>query len=940
MIQRYLTNLGMQGDFVDSLRECYNHRETGQRIVTIKATLDRHREKIRSLNQGGASGADTVRFISEMVDTLLRVMWDQVEMTMPNEANLVALVAVGGYGRMELCPQSDIDLLILTSEKPSKHEKEQAETIVRNLWDYGFVLGHSVRSLSQCEDASTKDPETWTSFLNERFVAGNHDLYRKFVKLMGKPLFPWRTSALIEAKIKEREHRKGQLGSLVQLLEPNLKEGIGCLRDVHSMMWIAKVKHDCDNFGDLVREGLITPQELEDVRVGYEFLLQVRCCLHFITQKKDDHLSFHIQPEVAAELGFSEEGAAHFEGAAPAESPSTAGNGPLPGETGTLPVIGGGGIGNGAPSGAGASLNGNQKPVEVFLKVFYHHTKTILRVTEGVISRWVKNKDRKGKTTGLKHTHFHIEEGALDLKARVGNPFLDNVRLMLEYFEIANRQHLGYSHHAILRIKQAVSILSSNPDLDLKAYLPEFLRLCQFRERVGRMLRGMNDVRFIGLIIPHFNYIYCHSHHDIYHIYTTDEHTITVIRQLAYLADRKDKDLESLKMARSRVNDMEVLILACFYHDIGKGVGSGHSVTGARMVFEYMEKMGFSASRCKEASNLVLYHLLMNEIIQRRDLDDPKTIRDFITKVETPATLHKLYVLTYCDVSSVHPDAWSSWKASLLQRLYDSALEEMQTPFQAVLDSKILEDQLIENVSKRVSKQEVRSHLEMLPRQYASSTSPEDIISHINLLASLKTQKFNARVVEKPTHWELTVVANDDDALLCTIAGTLTHLQLSILSARIFTRVDGKAIDKFLVSVPDGDIYTSARLEKRLLEELEKHFRLSREELRDLQTRFRSKNGFGKVQDLPMEPSIAFSNAISDNFSTIDLTCKDRIGLLFQVTKVFSELKLNVHGAVLTTEADKAMDSFYVTDAGNRKLANSELIDTTMTTLKNELSST
>lgn len=894
MIQRYLTNLGMQGDFVDSLRECYNRRDLGERIASIKTVIAGHRDRIRSINRSGASGADTVRFISEMVDTLIRVMWDQVEMSQPNEAGLVALVAVGGYGRMELCPQSDIDLLILTSEKPTKHEKEQAETIVRSLWDYGFILGHSVRSLSQCEEASTKDPETWTSFLNERFVAGNHDLYGKFVKLMGKRLFPWRTTALIEAKIKEREMRKAAPGGLVQLLEPNLKEGTGCLRDVHSMMWIAKVKHDCNNFGDLVRQGLITPQELEDVRVGYDFLLQVRCCLHFITLKKDDHLTFHIQPEVAEELGFTE--------------------------------------------GVPGIQESNQKPVEMFLKVFYHHTKTILRVTDGVVSRWVKNKDPKSRPASLKdHAQFHTVDGALDIKARVGNPFLDNVRLMLEYFEIANRLDLGYSHHAILRMKQAVSILSASPGLDLKAHLPEFLRLCQQRERVGRMLRSMNDVRLIGLIIPDFNHIYCHTQHDIYHIYTTDEHTITVIRQLAYLPKQESPQMQSLKGALAQVADMDVMILSCFYHDIGKGVGPGHSVSGARMVFEYMERMGYSPSRCKEASNLVLYHLLMNEVIQRRDLDDPKTIRDFITKVETPATLHKLYVLTFCDVSSVHPDAWNSWKASLLQKLYESALAEMQRPFQAVLDSKSFEDQLIENVSKRVSEQEVRAHLEMLPRQYASSTSPEDISLHMGLLSALGTERFGARVVERNTHIEITVVANDDDALLSRIAGTLTHLGFSILSARIFTRVDGKAIDKFWVAIPEGPRMSSSGLEERLIGELEENFKLTREELHELRARFKPRSGFGKVRELPMKPSVAFSNDVSDNFSTVDLTCTDRIGLLFQVTKVFSDLKLNVHGAILTTEADKAMDSFYVTDSTNRKLVDAELIDLIVTTLISEL---
>jgi [protein-PII] uridylyltransferase len=327
----------------------------------------------------------------------------------------------------------------------------------------------------------------------------------------------------------------------------------------------------------------------------------------------------------------------------------------------------------------------------------------------------------------------------------------------------------------------------------------------------------------------------------------------------------------------------------------------------------------------------------MNEIIQRRDLDDPKTIRDFITKVETPATLHKLYVLTYCDVSSVHPDAWSSWKASLLRRLYELALEEMQRPFQATLESRNLEDQLIEIVSKKVSEAEVRRHLELLPRQYASSTSAEDVASHIQMIASLASQPFNARIVERQTHWEVTVVANDEDALLCRIAGTLAHLELSILSARIFTRVDGKAIDKFWVTVPELGAGRPA-LEQRLIKELGKNYRLSMEELRELQTRIQPKIAFGKVRDLPMTPEVAFSNSISENFSTVDLTCNDRIGLLFQVTKVFSDLKLDVHGAILTTEADKAMDAFFITTRDNRKIEDAELIDMIVATLIKELS--
>jgi [protein-PII] uridylyltransferase len=229
----------------------------------------------------------------------------------------------------------------------------------------------------------------------------------------------------------------------------------------------------------------------------------------------------------------------------------------------------------------------------------------------------------------------------------------------------------------------------------------------------------------------------------------------------------------------------------------------------------------------------------------------------------------------------------------------------------------------------------------MLPRQYASSTSPEEIVAHLNLLSTLGRSAFNVRVVERNTHIEITVVADDNDSLLSRIAGTVTHLGFSILSARIFTRVDGKAIDKFWVAVPEGPRLAASTLEDRLIGDLEENFKFSREELHELRARFKPRSALGavgRVRELPMKATVAFSNEVSDNFSTVDITCSDKLGLLFQVTKVFSDLKLNVHGAILTTEADKAMDSFYVTDAENRKLASAELIDLTVTTLINELS--
>jgi [protein-PII] uridylyltransferase len=654
------------------------------------------------------------------------------------------------------------------------------------------------------------------------------------------------------------------------------------------MMWIAKVKHECDDFEDLVREGLITPQELEDIRVAYDFLLQVRCCLHFITEKKDDRLSFHLQPEVAAELGFKDEGAA--------------------------------------------------RAVEIFLKVFYHHTKTVNRVTEAVISRWTP-RDDKGRTGTLKgHPHFQAADGVLDLKARVGNPFRNNVGLMLDYFDLANARNLGFGHNAVLRLKQAVHMLSAVEEADFSEPLRRFLALCQRPERVGRMLRCMNEVGLIGLLIPDFNYIYCHSHYDIYHIYTTDEHTVTVVRQLAYLAATDARELASLRGALEKITDREALVLTCFYHDIGKGLGPGHSVSGARISFAFMERMGFSPARCRIVSNLVLHHLLMNDVIQRRDLDDPKTIRDFVTKVDTPAMLHNLYVLTYCDTSSVHPDAWSAWKATLLQKLYETTLETLLAPYREAQARRVAgEEELLGALERVLPPAEARAHLATLGENYLAAHSAEEVALHADLLRASAGAGFGIHVAARATHWEITFAARDEKALLARISGVLAHLGLSILTARIYTLGGGKAVDRFWVAIPEEERFTAESLRRKLLEEMAAGFRLGREELRELRGRHRMR---ALAVETFTEPKVLISNDLSDTFTVIDVTCSDRIGVVFQGALVLSELGLDVHGAVLTTEADRALDSYYVTREDGEKITDEARCAEIAAALERELSST
>ncbi|MFC1584624.1 [protein-PII] uridylyltransferase [Fibrobacterota bacterium] len=883
-----LFQLDIHGAFSDSLREAFNIKSHRRRMACVRDLMKNQVALIRRGSRHRDVGKDAVRYLTGMVDMLIRIMWDQLEIRSKPGDKQVALVAIGGYGRRELCPKSDIDMLILTSEKLSNSEKVLAETVVRNLWDCGLEAGPSVRSISQCRTALRKDLSTGTAFLGERFLAGNYTLYQKFLKLLETSSVMKSRSPLTRYILAERKNRTRRFGGLIQLLEPNLKEGNGCLRDVQMILWLARLKHGCRNLDDLVRKGLISPQDLENIRSGYGFLLQTRCFLHFHTGKKDDLLAFHLQPEIAADFGFL--------------------------------------------------ADGQQKPVEIFLQYFYRHTKAINQITETLISRWVQPVQRTGRTAGGKrHPLFHDNNGSLECKRQAGNPFRNNISLMLEYFDIANRTGLAYGNHALLRIKQAVQAVDLAEARPLE-FTEALLALCKRPARVGRMLRAMHDVELLELIIPDFSRVRFHAQHNMYHIYTTDEHTLSVVRQLAYLQDGDREEITSIQEAFSRINDMDVLIVACFFHDLGKGQPGDHSKKGAAMVFHYMEKVGFSTGRCMEASQLVLHHLAMNEIAQKRNLDDPQTIRELIKKIKYPATLHKLYVLTYCDISSVHPDAWSDWKAALLRTLYHKTLDTMKKPIKASLPAKNLEDLVLKASSEDLSKSDILRHIHKMPEAYNSTTPPEDIPKHIIMARGLEDHKFILNLERHRIHYKLTIAVRDHPRLLMVMAAALAAVRLSILNAKIYTRKDGIALDEFNLVKPPSGKASLAGIQKSIEERLNRYVPLTSKKMSALRRDMESgRLSFKPKKSLGIPVGIEFSNSISKHYSTIDISCQDKIGLMYLVTTCFSELGINVHSAVLSTEAELAMDAFYITDQNNRKITDGNKIELIKKTLEEKL---
>lgn len=875
---------GLEGQ----LRDAFNIIDHKDHIKAVRSILADQMSVIREGNRNRGSGAVTVRYISDMVDTLIRVFFDNLEIRCNPTDKIVALVAVGGYGKMEQCPKSDIDLLILTTEKITTSEQTQAETIIRNLWDYGFEVGASVRSVSQCETAIAKDLETYTSFLSERFLGGNWDLYSEFLRVLEKPIMPWKTNSLINFKLEERHKRLTKYGGLVQHLEPNIKEGIGGLRDVHTIMWIARLKFSARNFSDLMRLGLLTPQEHDDMYSAYSYILQARCCLHFLINKKDDMLYFHMQPEVATEFGFVD--------------------------------------------------SEGRSAVELFMQFYYYHIKAINRITEAFLSRWEERPKRSRiQAVPPKHPYFRESNGTLEMYVQVGNPFRSQPKLMLEYFDLANRSKLAFGNFALHRLRQAVRT-STYTSKERSEHISDFLKLCRRTDYVGRMLRAMHDVGLVELLIPDFKIVHCHTQHNIYHIYTTDEHTLTVVRQLAYLPRTTDEPLESLREALEAVDDIEVLQLACFFHDIGKGIPGDHSITGSEMIVKYMQSVGYTESQCREGEILVRHHLAMNEIAQRRNLEDPKVIKDFIAKVEQPSTLHKLYVLTYCDVSSVHSDAWSGWKAALLRILYYKTLDEMKRPLQPYMRAVDMQDGLIEAASKTIAREKVTEHIRNMPKQYSSIATVDQVCLHVEMFNELLKKRIVIRHKDSATYCDITLCAPDHPQLLLAISCATAQTSSSILSARFFTRMDGAVLCEISVQYSGTSTPNWGTIIEKFTSQVQLNLKAS---IDDLYMAFKAirvpRDRIQTKEALHVPVGVDFSNNISANYSTIDISCADRIGLVFQVLKVFFDLKLVVHGAILTTEASVALDSFYVTTLSNRKLQNAQKVQQLKFYLEKEL---
>ncbi|MCB9497536.1 MAG: [protein-PII] uridylyltransferase [Fibrobacteria bacterium] len=849
--------------------------DPAERIRTLKALLGEEREAIRNRFLTGASASATTADLSDLVDAFLRALLEARRNYTP-AASRLSLVAVGGYGRREMCPKSDVDLLILIPRRASPEVLAEAEQILYPLWDMGFVVGQAVRTIPDCKKAADEDVETYTAFLQERFLGGDFSLYREFADFVADRPSGRRQRHLTAMKLAERDKRLLAQGQLAQTLEPNLKEGRGCLRDLHTLVWLAGIQCGARNLDDLVRSGIVGPEELGDIREANEFLLRARIALHYATDQKSDRMGFDDQQAIAATMGYLD-----------------------------------------APDSRG---------VERFQKAFYQRIRMVDSITTQYCDAVASQGSRRARAKSL-DPRFQILDGSLEVPVEGANPFLSNIEMVLDLFRTAQRARVGVGASTRWYVRQAVSLVDSQ-SLDLPRLLPKLLEIMRHSSHRAVTLRELHRVGVLSLVVPDFALIDCHSQHDIYHLYTTDEHTLTVLSRLATLPRSEDPVLQHLKGEFLKIPDLDILYIAALFHDIGKGLGADHSDSGARLVRAYCRRAGISDSRASQAADLVQHHLLLNFLAQRRDIEDPRTIRELLAKLGDAHLLRKLYVLTWADTSSVHPDAWSAWKANLLLRLYNGAMLEFeQEGSREHIDSDSRREALAQEGFGH-PREEILEHLRRLPRRYASSVSARQVADHLDLLQAISPKRRCAvKARNHGSHWDLAIVMADRPGLLARICAALTTLRLSIATAQVYTRVDGVVIDLFSVIPQDPDTSVNEE-ELALLAEKQ----LS--EFRDIDTGMLQASVDSHIERWSstvtriMTPKVRveFHSQGDLDCTLLDITAGDRLGLLFDLTLYLSKRQWVIHSARVCTEADKAMDSFSLTTPEGRPILDEEVL--------------
>jgi [protein-PII] uridylyltransferase len=859
-------------------------------VALLRDVLKQGRTECERRLLRDGNGTRCAKNLAYIQDEIIRALYDFCRTivfpeTVTGAAHELAIVAVGGYGRGTLAPGSDIDLLFLLPAQPERSSTKLVEYILYTLWDMRLKVGHSTRSTEECIRLAKTDNTILTSILEARYICGNQTLCDAMQVAFRRDIVKSGARKFVADKLAERDMRLTKSGESRYMVEPDLKDGKGGLRDLHTLFWIAKFIYDARSPEELADKGAFTREELAKFEKCENFLWAVRCHLHFIAGRGEDRLSFDRQAELAARLGYQ--------------------------------------------SHAGL------KNVERFMKHYFLIAKDVGDLTRifcasleaqqmkdlPVLTRMIGRFRGKNGAMIPENKNFKFESGRIALATPTA--FQDDPLNIMRLFSLANLYRAEIHPDALKALRLSLTMINKAFCIDSEANAL-FMDMLTRPESSEKLLRMMNEAGVLGRFLPDFGKIVAMMQFNMYHHYTVDEHLIRAVGILAEIEKGSLAEEHPLAVAIfPTLKSRRSLYVAALLHDVAKGRTEDHSIAGEQIARSLGPRLGLTSEETETTAWLVRHHLLMSETAQMRDLNDFKTILDFTAIVQSPERLKLLLILTVVDIRAVGPGVWNGWKGQLLRTLYyeaepvltgghtgSSRANRVAAAQHAFLDH-------FPDLSEEQRKAATSRHYDA----YWLNVSLEKQLAHQSIIAAapprsvvtkVRTDAFTAIT-------ELTIYAPDHPRLLAMITGACAAAGANIMGAQIFTTAEGMALDTILIqrefSTEDDEQRRAERVTDIIRQVLQGQIRL-----RDAVANATQKRS--RIKAFSVEPRVIIDNQSSNRFTVIEINGLDRIGLLYNLTEALFHLSLNIGSAHITTFGEKVIDVFYVTDLTGDKIIN------------------
>jgi [protein-PII] uridylyltransferase len=871
-------------------------KRVGESIEIFRGFRKVEEHRLRMWHRAGAGGREVARQRCDLVDILFRELFEGVirSVVPRGPAEPLVVTALGGYGRRELTPFSDVDIMfVIPRSQPSKAAEDIIRKTLITLWDIGYKVGHSTRSIAQTIKQANGDMITKTSLLESRYLSGDRDLFAEFKEHFESQCVRGHEGEYVSWRLANQAETRSRYGGSVFMQEPNVKNGVGGLRDYHSLLWISYFKERINTTAKLVEARFLRDSERRALEKSYDFLLRVRTEMHYLTGRPLNGLTLQLQGRVAAAFNFPQR---HI-----------------------------------------------LLRVEAFMREYFSHARDIHLITQSVIERMSVVPEKSGLFGILrprieKFDGFIARSGKLYEESR--ETFAEDPYRLIRAFHHAQVRQLNFSAELRDFVRRRVRLVDRTFQY-ARVARETFLAILSRKGEVGRILREMHDLGFLGRYIPEFGALTCLVQHEFYHRYTADEHTLVCIEKLDGILFAEEEKFRGYRAIFQKLEDPAMLYLALLLHDTGKAANKRHHEDASAVLAQKVaRRLQLSPERRRMLITLVNSHYEISFTAQKRNLDDPATIAEFAGIVGSRANLDALMLLTLADGQGTSDQNWSDWKEILVWTLYRRASDYLEGGRISLAQFRKNLEELREAVTRRVPKDfsdEIEAHFEHMPERYFQMFDSEQIAGHVRLFRTfLETHltredppayapvfKWIAR--PEQGHSEVWVCGWNRRRLLERIAGAFLSAQINILSADVFTRGDNLALDIFRVYSAQLTPVTSARDITRVETRLCDSLAFEDYDFSPLLNKDALLRTYRISQEVEIPTKIVVDNTSHPSFTLVDIQTPDRLGLLYDLLRALGEANVNIELSRITTEMDVAMDTFYVTD-GDRKIVDESAI--------------